>query len=66
VEYLSPFDSDSFVFPSFSKHINQNTKTILLVKEEQRLSMFEDTAMRKIFEPRWVEVTGGWKTLHVF
>jgi hypothetical protein len=39
--------------------------TVLLIKEEQRLSMFEDTAMRKIFEPKWVEVRGGWRTLHI-
>jgi hypothetical protein len=39
--------------------------TILLVKEEQTLSKFEDTAMRKIFEPKWVEVKGGWRTLHI-
>jgi hypothetical protein len=28
--------------------------------------MFQDTAMRKIFGPKWVEVTGGWRKVHIY
>jgi hypothetical protein len=26
--------------------------------------MFENRALRKIFEPQWAEVTGSWRKLH--
>jgi len=28
--------------------------------------MFEDTAMRKIFGPKWVDVTEGWRKMHIY
>jgi hypothetical protein len=34
------------------------------VRGENRLRMFEDRVLRKIFEPKRDEVTGDWKRLH--
>jgi hypothetical protein len=36
----------------------------LTSKEEQRLKVFENRVLRRIFGPRRDEVTGGWKKLH--
>jgi hypothetical protein len=34
------------------------------LREEHRLRVFENRVLRRIFEPRGYEVTGGWKKLH--
>jgi hypothetical protein len=34
------------------------------LKEEQRLWMFGNRALRRIFEPKREEVAGGWRRLH--
>jgi hypothetical protein len=36
----------------------------LTLREEHRLREFENTVLRRIFESRRDEVTGGWKKLH--
>jgi hypothetical protein len=36
----------------------------LILREEHKLRVFENRALRRIFGPKWVEVTGGWKKLH--
>jgi hypothetical protein len=36
----------------------------LRVREEHRLRVFENRALRRIFEPKRDEVTGGWRKLH--
>jgi hypothetical protein len=36
----------------------------LTLREEQSLSVFENKMLRRIFEPKWDEVTRGWKKLH--
>jgi hypothetical protein len=36
----------------------------LILREECRLRAFENRVLRKIFEPKRDEVTGGWRKLH--
>jgi hypothetical protein len=36
----------------------------LILREEQRLRMFENRVLRRIFESKGDEVTGGWRKLH--
>jgi hypothetical protein len=36
----------------------------LTLREEHRLRVFEKRVLRRIFEPKRVEVTGGWRKLH--
>jgi hypothetical protein len=36
----------------------------LTLREEHRLRVFEDRALRRIFGPKTDEVTGGWRKLH--
>jgi hypothetical protein len=36
----------------------------LTLREEHRLKMFENRALRRIFGPKRDEVTGGWRKLH--
>ena len=36
----------------------------LTLREERRLRMFENSVLRRIFEPERDEVTGEWKKLH--
>jgi len=36
----------------------------LTLREERKLRMFENMALRRIFGPRWDEVTGEWRRLH--
>jgi hypothetical protein len=33
-------------------------------REEQRLKVFEDRVLRRIFGPERQEVAGGWRRLH--
>jgi hypothetical protein len=35
------------------------------LRREQRLRMFENRALKKIFGPKRNEVTGGWRKLHI-
>jgi hypothetical protein len=37
----------------------------LLLKEEQRLRVFENKELRRIFGPKRDEVTGEWRKLHI-
>jgi hypothetical protein len=36
----------------------------LTLREEQRVRVFEKRVLRRIFEPKRDEVTGGWRKLH--
>jgi hypothetical protein len=66
----------SFRLLSKNKKIKINTTIILPVvlygcetwslalREEQTLRMFENRVLRRIFEPKRDEVTGGWRKLH--
>jgi hypothetical protein len=36
----------------------------LTLREEHRLSVFENRVLRRIFGPKRAEVTGGWRKLH--
>jgi hypothetical protein len=36
----------------------------LTSREEHRLRVFENRVLRRIFEPKTDEVTGGWRKLH--
>jgi hypothetical protein len=36
----------------------------LTLREEHRLRVFENRVLRRIFEPKRDEVTGGWRKLH--
>jgi hypothetical protein len=35
----------------------------LTLREEHRLRVFENRVLRRIFGPKWDEVTGGWRKL---
>jgi hypothetical protein len=35
-----------------------------MLGEEHRLRVFENRVLRRIFGPKWDEVTGGWRKLH--
>jgi hypothetical protein len=39
-------------------------ETWTLILRKHRLTLFENRALRKIFGPKWDEVTGGWRKLH--
>jgi hypothetical protein len=36
----------------------------LTLREEHRLRVFENMVLRRIFEPKRDELTGGWRKLH--
>jgi hypothetical protein len=36
----------------------------LTLREEHRLRVFENRVLRRIFGPKWDEVTGEWRRLH--
>jgi hypothetical protein len=36
----------------------------LTLREESRLRVFESRVLRRIFGPRWDELTGEWRELH--
>jgi hypothetical protein len=36
----------------------------LTLREEHKLRVFENRVLRRIFGPKWDEVTGGWRKLH--
>jgi hypothetical protein len=36
----------------------------LALREDHRLRVFENRVLRRIFRPKRVEVTGGWRKLH--
>jgi hypothetical protein len=36
----------------------------LTLREEHRLTVFENRVLRRIFGPKWDEVTGEWRKLH--
>jgi hypothetical protein len=36
----------------------------LSLREEHRLRVFENRVLRRIFGPKWNEVTGEWRKLH--
>jgi hypothetical protein len=36
----------------------------LTLREDHRLNVFENRVLRRIFGPRWDEVTGEWRKLH--
>jgi hypothetical protein len=75
---LLPFGSEPPVFSSAVKNLNIRIyKTILLLvilygceiwsiilREEQRLRMFESRVLRRIFGPKRNEVRGEWRKLH--
>jgi hypothetical protein len=37
---------------------------LLTLREEHRLTVFENRVLRRIFGPKRDEVTGGWMKLH--
>jgi hypothetical protein len=34
------------------------------LREERRLKVFENRALRRIFGPKWGDITGEWRKLH--
>jgi hypothetical protein len=36
----------------------------LTLREEHKLMVFENRVLRRIFEPKWDGVMGGWRKLH--
>jgi hypothetical protein len=46
-------------------HVSGSLETwSLTTKEEHRLRVFENKVLRRIFESKRNEVTGGWRKLH--
>jgi len=41
-----------------------DVKLLLILREEHRLRVFENTLLRKVFGPKRDEVTGEWRKLH--
>jgi hypothetical protein len=37
----------------------------LALREEERLRVYENRVLRRIFGPKRDEVTGGWRKLHI-
>jgi hypothetical protein len=37
----------------------------LTLREEDRLRVFEDRVLRRLFGPKRDEMIGGWRTLHI-
>jgi hypothetical protein len=37
----------------------------LILREEHRLRVYENRALRKIFGPKMDDVIGGWRKLHI-
>jgi hypothetical protein len=37
---------------------------LLTLREERRLRVFENRVLRRVFGPKWDEVTGEWRKLH--
>jgi len=35
-----------------------------MLREERRLRVFQNRVLRRIFRPKWDEVTRGWRKLH--
>jgi hypothetical protein len=74
---LLSFGAESFVFQFAIQNLkNKIYRTIILpvvlcgwetwsltLKEERRLRVFENRALRRIFGPKWDEVTGEWRKL---
>jgi hypothetical protein len=75
---LLPFGSESFVFQLLSRNVKVKIyKTIIVsvvlygceiwsltLREENRLRVFEDRILRRIFGQKRNEVTGEWRKLH--
>jgi hypothetical protein len=75
---LLPFGAESFVFQFAIKNLKtEKYRTIILpvvlygcetrsltMREEHRLMVFENRVLRRIFGPKWDEVTGEWRKLH--
>jgi hypothetical protein len=38
----------------------------LILREEQRLKVFEKRMLTRIFEPKKEKVVGGWRRLHMY
>jgi hypothetical protein len=36
----------------------------LTLREKRRLRVFDNRVLRRLFGPKWNEVTGEWRTLH--
>jgi hypothetical protein len=47
----------------FSEYLVSTTWSLTL-REEHRLRVFENRALRRIFGPKRDEMTGGWRKLH--
>jgi hypothetical protein len=74
---LPPFCPEPSVFSSAVEKRNfRKYKTVILpvvlygrgtwfliIREEHRLRVFENRVLRRIFGPKWDEVTGGWRKL---
>jgi hypothetical protein len=75
---MLPFGAEPFVLTLLSKNVKVRIyKTIILpmvlygcetwsetVREEHKLRVFENRALRRIFGPKRDGVTGGWRKLH--
>jgi hypothetical protein len=56
---------DFFSPQSLSPVVLYGCETLFLtLREEHRLRVFENRALRRIFGPKRDEVTGGWRKLH--
>ena len=47
-----------------SREASSGNKTILTLREERRLRVFENRVLRRVFGPKRDEVTGEWRKLH--
>jgi hypothetical protein len=54
----------TWVYKHIIKHLYGCETWSLILGQEHRLRVFENTVQRRIFEPKRDEVTGGWIELH--
>ena len=57
--------SEVFFFLLYSCYdFNNNISTLVTLREERRLRVFENRVLRRVFGPKRDEVTGEWSKLH--
>jgi hypothetical protein len=57
-------NTSQYIWRIFSRYGFASESWSLTVREEQKLRVFENRVLRRIFGPKRDRVTGGWRKLH--
>jgi hypothetical protein len=57
-------DDDPCIGTKYVADLQFSIKKSFFLKEEHRLRVFENRALRRVFGPKRDEVTGEWRKLH--